>query len=110
MDYFNQFWNQAGALYLQTSFWLTLALTVVVWYLAALAFSHLLFGAGNREAVASARSGMWLSLLLILTSLVCLSYFLYRPADWVYALVVSLTFLVLGVLLVAIFGRLGREN
>jgi len=102
--------NDLLPLYTQTGFWLTIALTVVVWYLLALAFAHLLFGAGNREPVASATQGMFASLLIMVVLLFCYAFFFFRVSDWLYAAAVSVTFLLLAVVVSALFVRLGGRD
>lgn len=99
--------NQVVPLYTQMNFWITVALTVLLWYGVAVGFAHLLFGAGGREAVASARQGMWMSLGLLFVALALATYFLFKPADLVYMVAVSVTFLVLTLIVAAIFSRLG---
>lgn len=106
---FNNIFGQVVPLYTQVNFWITLGVTLLVWYAAALGFAHLLFGAGRRGAVASARQGMSFSLLLVIAALACGAYFLFRPADLIYMIAVSVTFLILALLVSALFSRMGKE-
>lgn len=105
MPWLNDLWP----LYTQTGFWLTIALTVVVWYLLSLALAHLLFGSGNREPVASASQGMTMALLLMVVLLFCYAFF-FRASDWLYAVAVSVTFLLLALLVSVLFTRLGSRD
>ena len=107
---FGDLTNQIVPLFTQTQFWITVGLTTLIWYGVAVGFAHILFGAGNRAPVASARQGMWLSLLLLFVGLALATYFLFRPADLVYMIAVSVTFLILTILVVAIFSKLGVEK
>ncbi len=107
---FGDITNQIIPLYTQTQFWITVALTLLVWYGVAVGFAHILFGAGQRTPVASARQGMWISLFLLFVALAAATYFLFRPADLVYMIAVSVTFLILTILVVAIFSKLGVEK
>ncbi len=106
MSWLNDLWP----LYTQTGFWLTIALTVVVWYLLSLALAHLLFGSGNREPVASASQGMTMALLLMVVLLFCYAFFFFRASDWLYAVAVSVTFLLLALLVSVLFTRLGSRD
>ena len=106
MPWLNDLWP----LYTQTGFWLTIALTVVVWYLLSLALAHLLFGSGNREPVASASQGMTMALLLMVVLLFCYAFFFFRASDWLYAVAVSVTFLLLALLVSVLFTRLGSRD
>ncbi|WP_424950574.1 hypothetical protein [Deinococcus sp.] len=106
MPWLNDLWP----LYTQTGFWLTIALTVVVWYLLSLAFAHLLVGSSNREPVTAANQGMTLSVVIMVVLLFCYAFFFFRASDWLYALAVSVTFLILAVLVSAVFTRLGGRD
>ena len=106
MPWLNDLWP----LYTQTGFWLTIALTVAAWYLLSLGFAHLLFGSGNREGVASATQGMSLSLIIVAALLFCYAFFFFRASDWLYAVAVSVTFLLLALLVSVLFTRLGRTD
>lgn len=106
---FNDVFGQVVPLYTQVNFWATLGVTLLVWYAVAVGFAHLLFGAGRRSAVDSARQGMGFSLLLIGVALACGAYFLFRPADLIYMIALAVTFLILGVLVSAMFTRMGKE-
>ncbi|WP_420596739.1 hypothetical protein [Deinococcus sp.] len=107
---FNSVVAQVTPLYTQLNFWLTVGLTVLIWYVVAAVLAHILFGAGRRNPVESARQGMGMALLLLLVALACGAYFLFRPADLIYMVAVSLTFLVLALLVFALFSRLGAEK
>ena len=107
---FNAVVAQVTPLYTQLNFWLTVGLTILVWYFVALGLSHLLFGAGQRAPLDSARLGMNLALLVVFVALGCMAFFLLKPSDLIYALAISLTFLVLAVIVLAIFSRLGAEK
>lgn len=106
---FNDIFGQVVPLYTQVGFWITVGVTLLVWYAAAVAFAHALFGAGRRTAVDSAKQGMGLALLLIGVALACGMYFLFRPADLIYMVAITVTFLVLAALVSAIFTRMGKE-
>ncbi|EYB66504.1 hypothetical protein DEIPH_ctg103orf0028 [Deinococcus phoenicis] len=106
---FNNIFVQVVPLYTQVNFWVTLGVTLLVWYAVAVGFAHLLFGAGQRGAVESARQGMGVSLFLIAVALACGAYFLFRPADLIYMIALAVTFLILAVLVSAVFTRMGKE-
>lgn len=107
---FSSIVNQVVPLYTQVNFWVTIALTALVWYFVAVGFAHLLFGAGHRTPVNSARQGMLLSLLLLFSALALATYFLFKPADLIYMIAVSVTFLILTLIVMAIFTKLGAEK
>ncbi|ACO47742.1 hypothetical protein DEDE109153_17760 [Deinococcus deserti] len=105
----NSIFGQLVPLYTQVGFWTTVGLTLLVWYAAAVGFAHLLFGAGRSGAVESARKGMGFALFLIAVGLACGMYFLFRPADVIYMAAITVTFLILAVLVSAVFSRMGKE-
>ncbi|GGM58073.1 hypothetical protein GCM10008956_37060 [Deinococcus arenae] len=97
-------------LYSQVNFWITLLLTMLVWYGVAVGLAHALFGAGRRTPVDAAKQGMSLSLLLLFVALACGAYFLFRPADLVYMISICVTFLLLTLIVSAVFSRMGVER
>ncbi|MCD0168596.1 hypothetical protein [Deinococcus sp. 23YEL01] len=97
-------------LFTQVNFWITVAVTMLLWYGVAVGLAHILFGAGGRTPVDSARQGMGFSLLLLFAGLACAVYFLFKPADLMYMIAVSVTFLLLTLLVSAIFTRMGVER
>ncbi|MFT2721523.1 hypothetical protein ACMT4L_16125 [Deinococcus sp. A31D244] len=97
-------------LFTQVNFWITVAVTMLLWYAAAVGFAHVLFGAGSRTPVDSARQGMGFSLLLLFAGLACAVYFLFKPADLMYMIAVSVTFLLLTLLVSAVLTRMGGER
>lgn len=106
----NNLFSQVWPLYTQTNFWITLLITVLVWYVVALGLTHLLFGAGGRSAVGSARLGMGFSVVLIAAALAGGVWFLFRPADLIYTVAICVTFLLVSLLMFAVFSKLGAEN
>ncbi|PTA68590.1 hypothetical protein [Deinococcus arcticus] len=107
---FNSIFGQVVPMYTQVNFWVTLAVTLVVWYAAAVGFAHVLFGGGARTPVNSAKQGMLLALLLVLTALAAGTYYLFMPADLIYMVTVSVTFLLLSLILSALFSKMGAEK
>lgn len=103
------FFGQIVPLYKQVNFWVTVGVTLLVWYLAAVGLAHVLFGAGRRTAVDSAKQSMGFALLLIGVALACGMYFLFKPADLIYMSAITVTFLLLAVLVSAVFTRMGKE-
>lgn len=106
----NALFGQVIPLYSQVNFWMTVAVTLIVWYAASVGLAHALFGAGRRKAVEAAKQGMLLALLLLGVGLACAAYFLFKPADLMYMIAVSVTFLLLALIVAAVFGRLGVEK
>ncbi|OLV18462.1 hypothetical protein [Deinococcus marmoris] len=106
----NNIFSQVWPLYAQTNFWVTLLITALVWYAVAVGLAHVLFGAGRRNAVEAARQGMGLSLLLVAVALACGVWFLFRPADLIYMVAICVTFLIVSLLLFAVFSKLGAEK
>ncbi|MFC6804027.1 hypothetical protein ACFQDE_21690 [Deinococcus caeni] len=53
---------------------------------------------------------MSLSLILLVVGLGCAAYFLFKPADLMYMVAVSVTFLLLTLLVSAVFTRMGVER
>lgn len=106
---FNDIVGQVVPLYTQVNFWAMVGVTLLVWYLAAVGFAHVLFGAGRRTAVDSAKQGMGFSLFLIGVALACGAYFLFKPADLIYMAAVTVTFLIVAVLVSVVFSRMSKE-
>ncbi|GAA5440619.1 hypothetical protein Dcae01_02136 [Deinococcus caeni] len=104
------FFGPVVPLFTQVNFWVTVAVTMLLWYGVAVGLAHILFGAGGRTPVASARQGMSLSLILLVVGLGCAAYFLFKPADLMYMVAVSVTFLLLTLLVSAVFTRMGVER
>jgi hypothetical protein len=109
MNVINDILSQIWPLYGQTNFYVTVAVTLLIWYVVALGFAHLTFGAGRKTPVACARQGMWLSLLVMGLALAASAYFLFQPLNLVYMSAITVTFLLLAVVLSLIFSRMGKE-
>lgn len=101
--------DQITPLYTQPGFWLRLLGMVLLWYVLALAFAHLFFGAG-REAVASAKGAMWLALGIVLVVLGLSAWFWWSPSELLYTLVITVTFLLVTLLILWAFTRLGSRE
>lgn len=97
-------------LFTQVNFWITVAVTMLLWYGVAVGLAHILFGAGSRTPLNSAKQGMGLALVLLFAGLACAVYFLFKPADLMYMIAVSVTFLLLTLLVSAVFTRMGVER
>ncbi|MCD0157134.1 hypothetical protein [Deinococcus sp. 6GRE01] len=97
-------------LFTQVNFWITVAVTMLLWYGVAVGLAHILFGAGRRTPVTAAKHGMQFSLLIWAVGLGCAAYFLFKPADLMYMIAVSVTFLLLTLLVSAVFTRMGVER
>lgn len=109
MSSINAILGQIWPLYSQTNFYITVAIALLVWYLVALAFAHLTFGAGKKSPVTAARHSMWLSLLVMGLALAAGAYFLLQPLNLIYMSAITFTFLLLAVVLSLIFSRMGKE-
>lgn len=101
--------SQIVPLYTQVGFWVTVGVTLLVWYAAAVGFAHILFGAGGRAPVLAAKQGMGFSLFLIALGLACGMYFLFKPADLIYMSAITVTFLLLAALVAMVFSRMSKE-
>ena len=106
---FNNIFGQVIPLYTQVNFWLTILGTVLLWYAVSVALAHAFFGAGNRSAVEAANQGMNFSLLLLAVALAAGAYFLFKPADLIYLVAVTLTFVLLAAILHVLFSRMGAR-
>jgi membrane-associated HD superfamily phosphohydrolase len=110
MEVLTPYFNQLVPTFSQATFWITLAASLLCWYALAVLFAHLLFGSGNREAVPAVKGGMSLSLLLMLGLLAVSVIFVINPYNWFYLATLLPVFLLIALLLVLIFGRLGAKD
>ena len=110
MSGLNDFFAGAAPLFTQLNFWVTVLVTLLVWYGLSVGLAHMLFGAGNRAPIHAARQGMTLALLLVIVVLACGAWFLFQPSDLVYLIAITVTTLILTLLVLAVFTRLGKEN
>lgn len=110
MNGLNTFFAAAWPHFTQLQFWISVAVTLLVWYVLSLAFAHLLAGAGNREPVAAARTAMPLGLIVMVIGLAVSEYFLLNPGNVPYLAAVTVASLLITAVLLVIFNRLGRDN
>ena len=101
--------NQITPNFSELGFWLRVIGTIALWYLIALLFAHLLFGNG-REAVSSARSGMWGAMAVVFIALGCAAYFWWSAGELYYTLTLLLTFFLLTLVLLLLLSRLGSRE
>ncbi|MFC4452349.1 hypothetical protein [Deinococcus sonorensis] len=110
MNDITTFINAAWPHFVQLDFWITVAITILVWYGLAVGLAHLLAGAGGREALQAARQSMPLALLLVMVGLLISEYFLFNPNNFPYLVAVAVATLLLTLLVLTVFGRLGKDN